>query len=72
MNPAYPPELPKAKTVVCPACKGPSLYALSNPSRPFCSERCKGHDFGAWASESFRLPVDAAPDDEAEGGLKIQ
>jgi endogenous inhibitor of DNA gyrase (YacG/DUF329 family) len=66
------PDLPAAKVVVCPACKGPSLYATSNPSRPFCSERCKGRDFGAWASESFRLPVDAAPDDEAEGGLKIQ
>lgn len=72
MKPDHSPLMPTAKTVVCPACKGPSLYALSNLSRPFCSERCKGHDFGAWASESFRLPVDAAPDDEAEGSLKIQ
>ena len=72
MTTEYMPVPPEAKTVVCPACKGPSIYALSNASRPFCSERCKNHDFGAWASESFRLPVDVPPDDEAEGGLKLQ
>jgi endogenous inhibitor of DNA gyrase (YacG/DUF329 family) len=25
--------------------------------RPFCSERCKLIDFGAWADEEFRLPT---------------
>ncbi len=45
-----------AKTVRCPACGGPSVYAPSNPYRPFCCERCKGMDLGAWASEHFRLP----------------
>ncbi|WP_372657684.1 DNA gyrase inhibitor YacG [Hydrogenophaga sp.] len=49
------PELP-VKIVRCPACAGDSLYAHSNPYRPFCSARCKGVDFGAWASESFKLP----------------
>ncbi len=44
------------RTVRCPACAGPSLYASSNPYRPFCSARCKGMDLGAWASEQFRLP----------------
>lgn len=47
---------PIAKTVRCPACAGPSVYAPSNPYRPFCSERCKGMDLGAWAGEHFRLP----------------
>lgn len=60
------------KMVVCPACKGPSLYALSNASRPFCSERCKNIDFGAWASESFRMAAETPPDDEADGSLKLQ
>ena len=46
-----------ARTVRCPACGGPSLYAPENPFRPFCSERCKLHDLGAWASESFRVEV---------------
>ena len=44
------------KTVRCPACGGSSVYAPSNPYRPFCSERCKGMDLGAWASERFKLP----------------
>ena len=61
-----------AKVVVCPACKGKSIYAPSNPSRPFCSERCKNMDFGAWASESFRLPADAPPDDDGHGGPNLQ
>lgn len=43
--------------VRCPCCGGDSLYAPSNPARPFCSERCKNMDFGAWASESFRVPA---------------
>ena len=25
--------------------------------RPFCSERCKMIDLGAWATESYRMPV---------------
>jgi len=49
-----------ARTVRCPACGGPSLYASENPFRPFCSQRCKLHDLGAWANESFR--VEAEPD----------
>jgi endogenous inhibitor of DNA gyrase (YacG/DUF329 family) len=44
------------KTVRCPACGGASVYAASNPYRPFCGERCKQHDLGAWASEAFKLP----------------
>jgi endogenous inhibitor of DNA gyrase (YacG/DUF329 family) len=47
---------PHAKTVRCPACGGASVYATSNPYRPFCGERCKQHDLGAWASEAFKLP----------------
>ena len=42
--------------VSCPQCKGPALFAPTNLWRPFCSKRCKSRDFGAWASEEFRLP----------------
>ncbi|MFI4928544.1 MAG: DNA gyrase inhibitor YacG, partial [Burkholderiales bacterium] len=31
----------KARIVRCPACGGDSVYAPSNPYRPFCCERCK-------------------------------
>jgi uncharacterized protein len=34
-----------------------------NRYRPFCSERCKMIDLGAWATESYRVPV--AEDDES-------
>ena len=48
---------PPARTVRCPACGGPSLYGPVNRWRPFCSERCKLQDLGAWASEQFRVEV---------------
>jgi hypothetical protein len=44
------------KHVTCPTCGGVSVYAASNLFRPFCSERCKQIDLGAWASERFSLP----------------
>ncbi len=72
MKPAMKPDQPAAKIVVCPACKGKSIYAPSNAFRPFCSERCKNMDLGAWASESFRMPVDTPPDDDVYGDPKLQ
>jgi len=50
-----------ARTVACPACGGPSVYASSNRWRPFCSERCRQLDLGAWASERFKIAADADP-----------
>lgn len=55
------------KIVTCPTCGGDSVYAPSNPSRPFCCARCKGIDLGAWASESFRVPTSAPPQDLSFG-----
>ncbi|NML86123.1 DNA gyrase inhibitor YacG [Polaromonas sp.] len=60
------------KQVVCPACGGPSVYATSNPYRPFCSERCKNIDLGAWANEDFRLPAELPPDDTLPGDAGLQ
>jgi len=42
--------------------------AKANPYRPFCSERCKLIDLGAWASEAYRVPVQAAPEPPEEPG----
>ena len=54
----------------CPRCGKPSCWS-GNPSRPFCSERCKLIDLGAWAAEEYRVPLkqgrdftDEAPDYE--------
>ena len=38
------------------------VWDTANPYRPFCSERCKMIDLGAWATESYRVPV--AEDEE--------
>ena len=51
------------RIVTCPRCQGPSVFARTNRYRPFCSERCKNHDFGAWASEGYRVAAPASPDD---------
>ncbi|MGC9560968.1 DNA gyrase inhibitor YacG [Brachymonas sp.] len=48
-------DAPTGRTVTCPQCGGPSLYAPSNPYRPFCSKRCKQIDLGAWANEDYRV-----------------
>ena len=60
------------RLVRCPACGGDSIYAPTNRWRPFCSERCKNMDFGAWASESFRVPEETPPDDRKFGDPKEQ
>ena len=66
------PSNAKPRIVRCPACGGDSVYAPTNKWRPFCSERCKGMDFGAWASESFRVPDETPPDDLNFGDPKLQ
>ncbi len=62
----------KPRLVRCPACGGDSVYAGTNPYRPFCSERCKHFDLGAWASEDFRVAADAPPDEQPFGDPKLQ
>ena len=62
----------RKRIVVCPGCKGDSLYDLSNPYRPFCSERCKNMDFGAWADEGFRVAADPEPDEPPPGPVPLQ
>lgn len=60
------------KIVVCPQCGGDSVYGPQNAYRPFCCERCKQLDLGAWASESFRMPTEAPPDDVVFGDARLQ
>jgi endogenous inhibitor of DNA gyrase (YacG/DUF329 family) len=43
--------------VKCPACGRITVYEISNPARPFCSERCQLIDLGAWADEKYKVPV---------------
>ncbi|MDF7675332.1 DNA gyrase inhibitor YacG [Neisseriaceae bacterium ESL0693] len=45
------------KIVPCPTCGQSVVWDTKNPYRPFCSERCKLIDLGAWASEDYNLPA---------------
>jgi len=53
------------RVVSCPQCGKPARWDLSNSFRPFCCERCRLIDLGAWASENYRIPV-ADPVEDAE------
>jgi endogenous inhibitor of DNA gyrase (YacG/DUF329 family) len=59
MRPTKPPAVRP-----CPVCKAPVEWGPAAPFRPFCSERCKLVDLGAWANESYRIPAVDAPDDD--------
>lgn len=45
--------------VKCPMC-GKRVEYEGNQFRPFCSERCKLLDLGAWADEQYNLPAENA------------
>lgn len=60
-------ESPKVRKVRCPQCGCDALWAPENRYRPFCSERCKQIDLGAWASGSYAIP--GALTDEAGNPL---
>ena len=45
--------------VKCPHC-GTKTEFEGNEFRPFCSERCKLLDFGAWADGEYALESEAA------------
>lgn len=53
------------KVVSCPRCGVQVEWAPEHRYRPFCSERCKLIDLGAWANESYRVPVNEKDGDPA-------
>ncbi len=47
----------------CPQCgRSTRLDPAKNPYRPFCSERCRLIDLGAWFDGSNRLPSEEPAD----------
>ncbi len=63
------------RLVSCPTCGKSVAWTPVNEWRPFCSERCKLIDLGAWAAEKYRVPVaedkdrpETAPPGEPPGG----
>jgi uncharacterized protein len=49
-----------AARVKCPTC-GRELDWATAPARPFCSERCRLIDLGAWLSEQRSIPGESGP-----------
>ncbi len=45
----------------CPQCGKAVDLTPDNRFRPFCSERCKLVDLGAWAAESYRVATHEDP-----------
>ncbi|MGA8035624.1 MAG: DNA gyrase inhibitor YacG [Candidatus Acidiferrales bacterium] len=45
----------------CPICKKPTA-TQTHPEFPFCSERCRLHDLGNWASEKYTISEPAFDD----------
>lgn len=46
------------KQIKCPQCGRLIFYDIQSPFRPFCSERCRLIDLGAWAEEKFKVPLE--------------
>jgi endogenous inhibitor of DNA gyrase (YacG/DUF329 family) len=56
--------------VDCPTCGKKVEWVEANKYRPFCSERCKQIDLGAWAEEKYAIPAvnpPLDPDDDSAG-----
>lgn len=57
----------KTISVKCPTCKKTVIWEKENSFKPFCSERCKLIDLGAWANDEHRIagaPVEVVHDKE--------
>jgi endogenous inhibitor of DNA gyrase (YacG/DUF329 family) len=50
--------------VKCPTCRR-EIDWTDSPFRPFCSERCRLIDLGAWLSEKRAIPADAESDSDS-------
>jgi len=47
-------------TVKCPTCGKEVRWVAEETWRPFCSERCRLIDLGAWADGSHAIPGEPA------------
>jgi len=52
-----------ATIVDCPTCGKKVEWTEQSKFRPFCSDRCKQIDLGAWAEEKYSIPATPSPED---------
>ena len=57
-----------AAIVDCPTCGKKVEWLDTNKYRPFCSDRCKQIDLGAWAEEKYVIPGALQVEDEDPEG----
>ena len=50
----------------CPTCNKVVVLNKDNPTRPFCSERCKLVDLSKWLDGSYAIPGDDVPRHEQD------
>jgi hypothetical protein len=50
-----------ATRVKCPTCRRPVEWSPASLFRPFCSDRCRLIDLGAWLTEQHKIPDDDGP-----------
>ena len=62
----------KTTSVACPTCNAPVEWGPQSPNRPFCSERCKLIDLGAWAAEEHAIAGDLVDDELFSADLPQQ
>jgi uncharacterized protein len=51
--------------VKCPTCRRPVEWSSESVFRPFCSDRCRLIDLGAWLTEQRAIPDETDIGDEA-------
>ncbi|HLU62187.1 MAG TPA: DNA gyrase inhibitor YacG [Gammaproteobacteria bacterium] len=58
----------KITVVECPRCGARVPWTEASRWKPFCSERCKMVDLGAWFMEEHTIPGDPVPPDGSDAG----
>jgi len=54
--------------VKCPTCGRPVEWSAESTYRPFCSDRCRLIDLGAWLTEQHAIPDEPGLSHEAPPG----
>jgi endogenous inhibitor of DNA gyrase (YacG/DUF329 family) len=57
-----------ATIVKCPTCRRPVAWSAESPYRPFCSDRCRLIDMGAWLTEQHKIPDESSAAGEDSPG----
>ena len=55
--------------LTCPTCRREIQWSDAFPFRPFCSERCRLIDLGAWLSEKHAIPGDTPEGTESASDM---